>query len=498
MPSFVMSQESFDEKSVPIEFKKNGSKFLDALQTDKLRHLPLFEGCDSDFVQLQAINKQINRARRVLVLTGAGISCNAGIPDFRSSSGLYELVKRQYPDASIRSGQEMFDISLFREENKIPVFASFMEKLYSSARVAQPTKTHRFIAHLKNRGKLLRCYTQNIDGLEETLGLEVSSERDNSSTMANQWKNLDVVQLHGDLNKLSCTQCFATCDWNRMLSRTLRSGQLPNCPRCQDTNHQRSLQGKRNTGSIGLLRPNIVLYGENHPSCEFITQGLNIDIAKGRPDLFFIMGTSLKVDGVKKLVRNISKQVHERNGLVILINKTKIGDCNWHGIIDYQILSDCDDWVDHLQESIPDLFKTQQQIEKAKQLRRENSEIRKRQKQERKLTPPSSPTKRKKLVSSKPLDAPPSPQSTSSETSSSSVHLKTEASEIVFKLALEEARAQPCSISDIRSLPSLQREEILSNETDTTLEGELTEVDDEDLNPPLYRTSKEAPLAAAR
>ncbi|SCV03453.1 LAME_0H10550g1_1 [Lachancea meyersii CBS 8951] len=496
MPSFIMSQDSFDEKAVPSELKKNGSKF-DSLQTAKLRHLPLSEICEEDVIQLQAVNRQINRARRILVLTGAGISCNAGIPDFRSSSGLYELVKRQYPEASIRSGQEMFDISLFREETKIPVFASFMEKLYSSARLAQPTKTHRFIAHLKNRGKLLRCYTQNIDGLEETLGLEVSSERDSTSTMTNQWKNVDVVQLHGDLNKLSCTQCFATCDWNRMLSRTLRSGQLPNCPRCQHANHQRTLQGKRNTGSVGLLRPNIVLYGENHPSCEFITQGLNIDLARGRPDLLFIMGTSLKVDGVKKLVRNVSKQVHERNGLVILINKTKIGDCNWHGIIDYQILSDCDDWVDHLQESIPELFKTHQQIEKAKQLRRENSELRKRQRQEKKLTPPSTPSKRKKSTATNLPESLPSPENTSSGSSSPtlSAHFKAETSDIVFKLALEN-RAQPCSLSDAKSLPSLQRQDSHSNETDTTMEGDLTEIDEEEPDASLYTSAKKQALTA--
>ncbi|SCV05604.1 LANO_0H11144g1_1 [Lachancea nothofagi CBS 11611] len=475
MPSLISSQESFDEK-LPSSLSRSSATKAE-LQTGKLRHLPLFETCDQDELLLKSINKQINRSRRILILTGAGISCNAGIPDFRSSSGLYELVKRQHPEASIRSGQEMFDISLFREEAKIPVFATFMEKLYSSARLAQPTRTHRFIAHLKNRGKLLRCYTQNIDGLEESLGLEVSSERDSNSTMANQWKNLDVVQLHGDLNKLSCTQCFETYNWNRGLSRSLRSGQLPSCPRCQHSNRERSLLGKRNTGSIGLLRPNIVLYGENHPSCEFITQGLNIDMARGRPDLFFIMGTSLKVDGVKKLVRNISKQVHERNGLVILINKTKIGDCNWHGIIDYQILSDCDTWVDYLQDSIPDLFKTQQQIEKAKQLKRENSELRKRQREERKLTPPSTPRKKKQSNSVK-IESLPSPEDTESDASATRDH-KAETSNIILKLAFEEARTQPCSILDAQSLPSLHREDSLSNATDTTIEDDLTEVDEE-------------------
>lgn len=152
MPSLVLSQESFDEK-VPSSLGRRVANKPD-LKTSKLRHLHIAEQSDEDWDLLQQVNKQICRSRKILTLTGAGISCNAGIPDFRSSTGLYELVKQEHPEATIRSGQEMFDISLFREEEKISVFATFMEKLYSSVRVAQPTKTHRFIAHLKNRGKL--------------------------------------------------------------------------------------------------------------------------------------------------------------------------------------------------------------------------------------------------------------------------------------------------------------------------------------------------------
>lgn len=394
MPSLTFSQESFDEK-LPSSMSKRVSRPL--LQTQKVTHLSLHSSEHN--VLLDSINKQINRSRKVLVLTGAGISCNAGIPDFRSSDGLYNLVKQQYPDVTIRSGQEMFDISLFREEEKISAFATFMERLYSSARLAQPTKTHRFIAHLKNRNKLLRCYTQNIDGLEEHLGLEMSSSKsDLTASFTSKWRNYDVVQLHGDLNTLSCTLCFNVYSWSRPFTRDLRRGNLPSCPRCMELNLQRSMKGKRSSGSIGILRPNIVLYGENHPSCEFIAQGLNMDIARGKPDLLLIMGTSLKVDGVKRLVKTISKQVHERGGLVVLVNKTNIGDANWHGVIDYQIMSDCDDWVDYLRTEIPGFFKTQQEMDKLRQLKREASELRKKLREEkRNLTPPNTPQKKRRI-----------------------------------------------------------------------------------------------------
>lgn len=352
------------------------------MQTDKVFHLDL-EDYDKSGELMSQINRVINRARKCIVLTGAGVSCNAGIPDFRSFEGLYNMVKVQYPDVNIRSGQDMFDISLFREAEKISVFASFMESLYSHTILAKPTKTHEFIAHLKNRGKLLRCYTQNIDGLEEMLGLQVSKTRDPEQSFSAQWKNLDVVQLHGDLTTLSCTSCFQTFQWSRYWKRCLKNGELPICPRCEDNNTKRSIEGKRLLANSGMLRPNIVLYGENHPNGDFITDGINLDINRGKPDLLLIMGTSLRVDGVKRLVKSISKQVHDKGGLVIMINKTNIGDCNWHGIIDYQIDADCDEWVSKLKENMSDFFLTQQQIEKIRQLKREASELRKRQREER-------------------------------------------------------------------------------------------------------------------
>lgn len=371
------------------------------LKTDRLTPITQLDKSD---VKLQQISRLLNRSRKIVVLTGAGISCNAGIPDFRSSSGLYELVKKQFPELPLMSGQEMFDISLFRDELKISVFATFMEKLYSSVQTAQPTRTHKFIAHLKNRNKLLRCYTQNIDGLEENLGLEMSNNDTDDTTITgfnSRWKNFDVVQLHGDLNSLACTRCFHTFDWNRYWCRSFRRGELPTCPTCEEQNLRRFQQGKRQSGLTGFLRPNIVLYGENHPSCDFIAQGLNLDVQRGKPDFLIIMGTSLKVDGVKRVVRQLSKQVHERGGIVLLVNKTTIGDSSWHGVIDYQIMCDCDEWVLHLETQIPDFFKTQEQIDKLRQLRREASDLRRKALEEHKnndlssmmKTPPATPVR---------------------------------------------------------------------------------------------------------
>lgn len=109
---------------------------------------------------------------------------------------------------------------------------------------------------------------------------------------------------------------------------------------------------------------------------------------------------------MKRLVKSVSKQVHERGGLVILVNKTNIGDACWHGIIDYQIEADCDEWVVKLKESMSDFFMTQTQLDKLRQLKREASELRKRQREEKQKeklnnepsTPPNSPKKKKTVT----------------------------------------------------------------------------------------------------
>ncbi|ABN68105.1 NAD-dependent deacetylase HST3 (Homologous to SIR2 protein 3), partial [Scheffersomyces stipitis CBS 6054] len=320
-----------------------------------------------DMISLNEIFKHIFKAKRTTVVTGAGISCNAGIPDFRSSDGLYNMVRTKFPKTVVK-GQDLFDISLFRNEMSLAVFCTFMEGLYKSTLVAKPTETHRFIKILKDKNKLLRCYTQNIDSLESTINLNMGinlSEFDTChKNFVQNWKNLDVVQLHGNLHKLSCTNCFTNFDWNEKYQSQLAEGLNPQCSKCYEKYEERLYSGKRLTGNIGLLRPDIVLYGEHHPQSEILAQGLNVDI-RAKPDMLIVMGTSLKVDGVKKLVRSLSASVHAKGGKVIFINKTPLAK-QWDSVFDYEILSDCDSFVRLLKNEVPDLFLTQEQLDSKK------------------------------------------------------------------------------------------------------------------------------------
>jgi len=122
----------------------------------------------------------------------------------------------------------------------------------------------------------------------------------------------------------------------------------------------REARGKRAL-KIGTLLPNIVLYNDpsGHPSADDITTLISADLGR-RPDLLLIVGTSLKVFGIKKLVRDFAKIVHANKGSVILINKVPLPASEWNGVIDYWVESDCDEWVHDLKTRIPDLWMKQE------------------------------------------------------------------------------------------------------------------------------------------
>ncbi|KAK0568989.1 hypothetical protein OC861_001426 [Tilletia horrida] len=113
-------------------------------------------------------------ARRIVVVCeGAGISVSApaNIPDFRSSSGLFQKLKDQHPNAGLTSGKDLFDARLFNSEKTSDLFYTMIAELKEMADRAQPTAFHHFLKKLDTEGRLLRVYTQNIDGLEERAGL---------------------------------------------------------------------------------------------------------------------------------------------------------------------------------------------------------------------------------------------------------------------------------------------------------------------------------------
>lgn len=127
---------------------------------------------------ISGICECIKTAKNIIIMTGAGISTNANIPDFRSDSfGLYNrLAKYNLPHPTA-----VFTLDYFIE-NPRPFF-DIAHELYPVMEDAKPTTAHYFIKLLSDKGLLLRHYTQNIDGLEDLTGLDLHT----------------TVQAHGNI-----------------------------------------------------------------------------------------------------------------------------------------------------------------------------------------------------------------------------------------------------------------------------------------------------------
>ncbi|KAH6689694.1 DHS-like NAD/FAD-binding domain-containing protein, partial [Plectosphaerella plurivora] len=311
---------------------------------------------------LQQIADALLKSRKVVVITGAGISTNSGIPDFRSENGLYSLIQAQFDAASklnaleSSDGRDLFDVSIWADPVRTSVFYTFASTLRQKSRDVQPTASHHFISHLRDRGKLVRCYTQNIDQIEEKVGLSTSLQQGpGSHTTTVNNGGVECVFLHGSLQSLRCFLCGQVCEWDAE-GRHLEtlSGRQPECPHCAGATAARQERGKRALG-VGKLRPDIVLYGEEHPNAHLIDPLVKHDLAL-YPDFMLILGTSLKVHGLKVIVREFARAVHSKGGKVVFVNFTKAPESAWGDIIDYWIRWDCDAWVANLQQRIPLLW----------------------------------------------------------------------------------------------------------------------------------------------
>ena len=139
--------------------------------------------------------------------------------DFRSEDGLYNLVKAKYPKSVIK-GKDLFDVSLFMSPVTTSIFFTFIASLRQRILAARPTVTHQFIRAMHERGKLVRCYTQNIDGIEESEGLMIGG------------KTGQVCQLHGDIHTLRCDYCNTILQYTLEWTEMLLEGEAPECPDC--------------------------------------------------------------------------------------------------------------------------------------------------------------------------------------------------------------------------------------------------------------------------
>lgn len=246
---------------------------------------------------LGRLYQSFRQARRIAVVCGAGISVSspANIPDFRSASGLFASLKQRYPNSGLTSGKDLFDARLFQSEASTALFFAMIAELKDMSDAAQPTLFHHMLRRLDMEGRLQRVYTQNIDGLEEKVGLSFgvgspeaclpTSKRKRGAPFARSQSDSSVrlttndslekplfpraIPLHGSLSSMTCMLCSHKLrltrehEVGRQALETLRQGEPVWCEQCEMTDQLRTSAGLRSRG-IGRMKVDIVLYhGEN-------------------------------------------------------------------------------------------------------------------------------------------------------------------------------------------------------------------------------------------
>lgn len=189
--------------------------------------------------------RHLGRARRVLFITGAGISADSGLPTYRGVGGLYndEATEDGLPIETALSGQ-MFAL-------RPDITWKYLAQIADNCRGARPNAAHRAIARLEERlPSGVTVFTQNVDGLHRLAG---SSK---------------LIEIHGNLQTLICPDCGFEEAVDDLAGRELP----PRCPACG-----------------GVLRPDVVLFGEALPE---LAMDRFVETLEEGLDALFVIGTS--------------------------------------------------------------------------------------------------------------------------------------------------------------------------------------------------------------
>jgi len=202
---------------------------------------------------------------RIVVFTGAGISTESGISDYRSKGGLWD----RFHPVTIQE--------FLSSESKRREYWRYKKDLYRSMEKAQPNKGHLAIAQLDKIGKLIGVVTQNIDELHQMAGLPSAK----------------VLELHGTNRKTVCLNCKKETLWEDTYQRLKQGVEIPTCLQCG-----------------GLLKPATISFGENLNS-SVLNQAYSW---VQQCDLLLAVGSTLVVEPAASLPR-----LAKNNGAKLII-----------------------------------------------------------------------------------------------------------------------------------------------------------------------------------
>ncbi len=212
----------------------------------------------------------IAQARRVVAFTGAGISTESGIPDFRSPNGVWARNRTIYFDEFVRN-----------EQDRIEYWRQKVDS-WPAMRNAAPNEGHLALVNLARQGKLRALITQNIDGLHQRSGLDPAL----------------ILELHGTTTEAVCLQCADRIPIGQAVERVQSGEQAPRCRRCG-----------------GLLKPATVSFGQSMPQNVL----RKAEEASTSCEVFLAVGSSLVVHpaaGLPLLAKRAGAKL-------IIINRTE-------------------------------------------------------------------------------------------------------------------------------------------------------------------------------
>ncbi len=195
---------------------------------------------------IERLQGMIASAKRIVAFTGAGISTESGIPDFRSPGGIWTKYKPIYFD-DFMSSDEM------RRESWRRKFATDEVMLK-----AEPNAGHRALAKLVEQGRMSAIITQNVDGLHQRSGVPESR----------------IIELHGNATYASCLDCGHRCGLDPIRRAFLDGGRLPLCEKCD-----------------GIVKTATISFGQAMPEIQ-MARAQDETLAC---DLFIVLGSSLVV-----------------------------------------------------------------------------------------------------------------------------------------------------------------------------------------------------------
>ncbi|KAL9116270.1 MAG: hypothetical protein Q9187_007205 [Circinaria calcarea] len=306
---------------------------------------------------LDLLMKVLRKRRKIVVIVGAGISVSAGIPDFRSTTGLFNTLRSEHKLKA--SGKHLFDASVYQTDSSTSSFHDMVRSMSRLVSAAKPTAFHQMLSTLASEGRLMRLYTQNVDGIDVALP---SLETSVPLSMKGPWPR--TIQLHGGLEKMVCSKCNHLSDFEAAL---FDGPEPPPCGVCAETDKVRTDHAGKRSHGIGKLRPRIVLYNEHNPDEEAIGAVVGSDL-RSRPDAVIVVGTSMKIPGVRRIVREMCGVVRGRkDGLAVWINQEappvgkEFEDC-W----DLIVKGACDEVARHWSDEKDSTTCTESEVEEAK------------------------------------------------------------------------------------------------------------------------------------